>query len=151
MAIIIYWLSIKGYLAAQTGTPLKKAATGTQILSATAVQQAATTLRHCMEYDKLYLNPLLNLEAVSQHTSLPAKTISAVLNQYLNKSFNEFVNEYRVNAFIQKMQQPGAASFTMAGLANDCGFNSQATFQRTFKQVTGMPPTEYRKLAPATR
>jgi AraC-like DNA-binding protein len=150
MAAIIYWLGIKGYITAQNTAPAKKVAAAQTALPATAIQQAVTALKHCMETDAMYLNPALNLKMIAQHTGLPPKTISAVLNQHLNKSFNEFVNEYRVNTFKEKMRQPGNDNLTIAGIALNCGFNSQATFQRTFKQVTGMSPTEYRKfmLAP---
>ncbi|MEI9807657.1 MAG: helix-turn-helix domain-containing protein [Bacteroidota bacterium] len=34
---------------------------------------------------------------------------------------------------------------TIAGVAAECGFNSQATFQRTFKEITGIAPSAYRK------
>lgn len=76
--------------------------------------------------DHIYLNPDLNLHALAQHTGIPQKTISAVLNQYIKKSFNEFVNEYRVEAFKQKLQQPAMNSFTIAGIPSECGFNSKA-------------------------
>ncbi|WP_366940979.1 helix-turn-helix domain-containing protein [uncultured Chitinophaga sp.] len=33
----------------------------------------------------------------------------------------------------------------MTGIALECGFSSQATFQRIFKQYTGLTPSEYRK------
>ena len=149
LAAIIYWLGIKGYMmAAQSmNQEVKKASVQQLPLSASVVQQAIAALKHSMEVDALYLNSALNLDMVAQHTALPPKTISAVLNQHVSKSFNEFVNEYRVNAFIRKMQQPGMDNLTIAGIAFECGFNSQATFQRTFKQVTGMSPTEYRKTA----
>ncbi len=150
MAAIIYWLGIKGYMAAQmpqTPATTAKAQPTTMALTAASIQFAVESLERCMKTDRLYLNPALNLDAVAQHTGLPQKTISAVLNQHVHKSFNEFVNEYRVIAFTEKMQQPGTENLTIAGIAFDCGFNSQATFQRTFKQVTGMSPTEYRKTA----
>jgi AraC-like DNA-binding protein len=151
MAAIVYWLGIKGYMVSQNTLALvKKASSPQQALPAATVQQAIYALKCSMERDSLFLNPAVNLDVVAQHTGLPQKTISAVLNQHLHKSFNEFVNEYRICAFIEKMQQPGMDNLTIAGIALDCGFNSQATFQRTFKQVTGMPPTEYRKTLFAT-
>ena len=100
-----------------------------------------------MEEDKLYLNPNLSLHVLAQHTGLAQKNISAVLNQHLNKSFNEYVNKYRVGEFKKKILQPGLDHLTITGIAFECGFNSQATFQRTFKEFTGMSPTEFRKTA----
>jgi AraC-like DNA-binding protein len=57
------------------------------------------------------------------------------------------VNEYRVAMFKEKILLPEMNHLTIAGIAVDCGFNSQATFQRTFKEITGKSPSEFRKAA----
>lgn len=100
-----------------------------------------------MEQDELFLKPALNLNLLTHHTGISQKMISAVLNQHLHKSFNEFVNEYRVEAFKERIQRQEMKHLTIAGIALECGFNSQATFQRTFKQVTGCSPSEFKKIA----
>jgi AraC-like DNA-binding protein len=97
-----------------------------------------------MESDALYLKPELSLNLLAQYTGIPSKTISAVLNQHLNTSFNEFVNEYRVRAFKQKLCTDAVKHLTIAGIAAECGFSSQATFQRSFKQLTGLSPSEFK-------
>jgi AraC-like DNA-binding protein len=96
-----------------------------------------------MEADKLYLEPSLNLQAVSRHIAAPQKTISYILNNYLNKSFNEFVNEYRIEEVKKRLLDKRNEHLTISGIALDCGFNSQATFQRAFKHTTGVSPKEY--------
>jgi AraC-like DNA-binding protein len=65
------------------------------------------------------------------------------LNNHLNKSFNEFVNEYRIEEVKKRLVEKGNEHLTISGIALDCGFNSQATFQRAFKHVTGVSPKEY--------
>lgn len=147
MAVMVYWLGIKGYMISQTpvATAAKTQAAPQTVLPANLIQQAVTALENAMQQDKLYLNPTLNVDAVARHVQLPPKTISAVLNQHINKSFNEYINGYRINEFKERVLQPGTDNLTIAGIAQDCGFNSQATFQRTFKQVTGLSPSEYRK------
>lgn len=142
LAILIYWLGIKGYLVMKY--PQVTLKSNPAKLPAAVLDQTILVLRKAMEKDSVYLNPDLNLAMLSKYTNIPAKTISAVINQHLNKSFNEFVNEYRVEAFKQKVRQPKMDSLTFAGIASECGFNSQATFQRTFKQVTGLSPSEFK-------
>lgn len=144
MAILIYWLGIKGYLVMQAQPPAKKL--GVTIPDAESAK-VISALTKAMEQDGLYLNPALNLNLLAQHTAISQKTISAVLNQYQRKSFTEFVNEYRVNAFKQKVCTDELKHLTIAGIAAECGFNSQATFQRIFKQFTGLSPTEFKGLA----
>ena len=152
LAIIIYWLGIKGYIVSHQHTASLKKTTGSQsTLPAATIQQAISLLKKVMAEDKLYLNPNLNLNILAQYTGISQKIISAVLNQHLHKSFNEFVNEYRVETFKEKIQQPEMERLTIAGVAFECGFNSQATFQRTFKEFTGMSPSEYRRSALETQ
>nr|WP_255486927.1 helix-turn-helix domain-containing protein [Mucilaginibacter sp. SP1R1] len=81
---------------------------------------------------------------LSKHINIPAKTISALLNNHLHQSFNQWVNSYRVAAFKQRLADANSSHLTLAGIALECGFNSQATFQRIFKQFTGKVPSEYR-------
>ena len=146
MAIMIYWLGIKGYAMSQVeNIAVKKSAGVASALSSSVIEQTISSLKKAMAEEKLYLNTNLNLSMLSEHTSIAQKTISAVLNQHMNKSFYEFINEYRVECFKQKIAQPEIVNLTIAGVAFECGFSSQATFQRIFKQVTGQSPSEFRK------
>jgi len=69
--------------------------------------------------------------------------LSNLLNQHIGKSFNDFVNEYRVDEAKKRLSDASYNNFTIAAIAFDCGFNSLATFQRVFKQVTGITPSKY--------
>ncbi len=146
LAIMIYWLGIKGYARSQADNiTLKKSAAGTSALSSSVIEQTISSLKKAMADEKLYLNQNLNLNLLAEHTGISQKTISFVLNQHVHKSFNEFINEYRVECFKQKIAQPELDNLTIAGIALECGFSSQATFQRIFKQSTGQSPSEFRK------
>lgn len=148
LAIMIYWLGIKGFVISQVDNiALKKSTPVSNPLSPAIIQQTISSLKKAMNDDKLFLNPSLNLNMLAEHTAITQKTISAVLNQHLNKSFTEFINEYRVECFKQKLLQPEMENFTIAGVALECGFSSPATFQRMFKQITGMSPSEFRNTA----
>jgi len=117
------------------------------VLSEETIRHTTLSLVNAMEEDKVYLDPGLNLSELAGHTGLPAKTISAVLNQHIHKSFNEFVNEYRIQAVKEKIGQPQLDHLTIVGIAFECGFHSQATFQRVFKEMTGESPSAFRKSA----
>jgi AraC-like DNA-binding protein len=149
MVFLIYWLGLKGLLMIpqtelvvlpQQEPPARIAPVA---LSSEIITATVPVLLKAMEDDQLYLDPNLNLALLVQHTGIPQKTISAVLNQHLNKSFNEFVNEYRIAYFKLKILDPRQDNLTILGVAFDAGFNSQATFQRAFKNVVGMSPREF--------
>lgn len=146
LAVIIYWLGIKGYLVShQQDVAVKRTANTLSSLSVESIEQTTLLLKKAMQDDKLYLNPNCNLTILSQHSGIAQKVISAVLNQHEHKSFSEFINGYRVAACKERILQPENNHLTIAGIALECGFNSQATFQRTFKELTGMAPSEFRK------
>ncbi|MET6996966.1 helix-turn-helix domain-containing protein [Chitinophaga defluvii] len=152
MVVLIYWLGMKGYLMIpqmelmsllRQEVKAQKAAPAPMALPEDTIAETVPVLIKAMEEDRLYLDPNLNLALLVQHTGIPQKTISAVLNQHLNKSFNEFVNAYRIGYFKQKICDPRQEHLTILGVAYDSGFNSQATFQRAFKNEMGVSPREY--------
>lgn len=137
LTVLSYWLGIRGYLQSQI-VPVPGAA-----LPEAVVRKTAGVLLRVMEEDRLYRNPDLSLSFLAEQTGIPPKTLSAVLNQHLHKSFSEFVNEYRVREVQERLLKGGARERTIAGLAYECGFNSLPTFQRAFKSVSGVSPKEY--------
>jgi AraC-like DNA-binding protein len=144
MTILIYILGIKGYLMAFSPTgsanpPARKS----QHLNDLQIKEVVDRLKKAMEEEKLWMDPALNLSVLSNHTGIPAKTISAVLNQYLVKSFNDFINAYRIAAIKVRLLSSSDKNLTIAGLAYECGFNSQPTFQRAFKSEMGESPSEF--------
>ncbi len=102
-----------------------------------------------MRDEQLYLNPMLKIEDLATRLGLPEKAASNLLNQHLEKSFSDFVNAYRVNEARLKLADPALANFTIAAIAFECGFNSLATFQRCFKQITGITPSAYQNTCKA--
>ena len=72
-----------------------------------------------------------------------AHALSFVFNQWLNKSYYDYVNEYRVNAFKKLVEEEGADKYTLTAMSQKCGFSSRASFFRHFKAVTGSTPTEW--------
>ncbi|MCX6214667.1 helix-turn-helix transcriptional regulator [Spirosoma sp.] len=142
IAVLIYWLGLKGYIHTRQ-SPIAAPKVSATSIPDEAVRKAIDLLTQAMQTNKLYLDPELTVEKVARHVQLPPKTVSFVMNQHLGKSFNAFVNEYRIEAVKQQLISPVSQHLTLTGIAFECGFNSQATFQRAFKQLTGISPGEY--------
>lgn len=143
LAILIYWIGFKGYFHTQKSFIQNGSKITNKILPEETATETIQLLNKAMLMDQLYLDPELTVEKVSRHISIPAKTISAVLNQHLQKSFNSFVNSYRVIEVKKRLLDPVNQSSTLVGIAFDCGFNSQATFQRAFRSETDQSPKEF--------
>jgi len=148
LAVLVYWLGLKGYIINYSiASGIKGEKTGKPLLPSAAMHATAALLMKSMEHDKQFLNPSLNLDCLSEYIGVAPKTISKVINQHFGKNFNDFVNDFRVAEFKRRILDHNLAHLTINGIAADCGFNSPATFQRAFKQSTGMSPTDFRKSA----
>ncbi len=98
-----------------------------------------------MEDQKVYLNPELNLSDLAEQANMSRAQLSEIINSGFNKNFNDFVNMYRVDAFKAMIKANKHKQLSLLGIAQDCGFNSKATFNRVFKKLTNHSPTEYLK------
>ncbi|HRG07530.1 MAG TPA: helix-turn-helix domain-containing protein [Cyclobacteriaceae bacterium] len=138
MVFMVYWLGVNGLLTRQV------VARSTSVkIDNTVVANVIEKLESAMVNDQLYLNPTLNVSELARHINQSSKVVSAVINQQLGKSYNEFVNQYRIEEVKKRLLSNTDSHLTISGIALECGFNSQATFQRVFKQMTGQAPTEF--------
>lgn len=143
IAILIYWLGLRGYLRNRLERESVQTKPASTELPPELIAQVVVALTKAMETDQLFLDPELTVDKVSKHLQVSPKLISAVLNQQLQTNFNSFVNRYRVEAVKTRLTTSASEHLTLTGIAFDCGFNSQATFQRVFKQMTAFSPKEY--------
>jgi AraC-like DNA-binding protein len=97
-----------------------------------------------MENEKLYLDPELHITSVAIHMKMHTHQLSKLINIKLQKNFFEFVNEYRVKEFKKLVANPRNKHISLLGLAMDAGFNSKASFNRIFKNSTGLTPSEFK-------
>jgi AraC-like DNA-binding protein len=96
-----------------------------------------------IQSQRLYENPELSLTDVARKLQTNTSIISKTINQGFDMNFNDFINNYRIEA-VKKMFANGEhKKSTLLGIAYDCGFNSKATFNRAFKKNTNLSPKEY--------
>lgn len=145
--VFVYWLGMATYRRQgkipEVDIPAYTAKQAKAYFSETDAGHYLEQLTRLMETDRIYLNPLLKVDDVANKLSVPEKTISSLLNQRLGKNFNDMVNSYRVEEAMKRLADPAYKNLTIAGIAFDCGFNSLPTFQRAFKQHTGLTPSQY--------
>ena len=92
---------------------------------------------------KAYEDEELSLTEVAKQLKTNPSVISKVINQGFQLNFNDFVNNYRIEAVKEKLKAGEQKTQTIVGIAYDCGFKSKATFNRAFKKATGVSPKEW--------
>ncbi|GAB3202159.1 AraC-like DNA-binding protein [Pontibacter aydingkolensis] len=143
--LFIYWLGITGFYRIKVVQVESQKRTNAYFegIDNEVVEKCEKALSKAMETDKLYLDPELTVGKLADHINISSKTISAVLNQHLQKGFSEYVNDYRVAEVKRRLARHETKTLTIAGIALDSGFNSMATFQRVFKASENITPKEF--------
>ena len=98
-----------------------------------------------LEQNELYKDPELTLDALARHLGLTPNVVSLTINAGLRQSFSDLVNGYRLAEVKRRLLTPDARRLTVLALALEAGFNSKTTFNRVFKEKTGLTPKEYQK------
>jgi YesN/AraC family two-component response regulator len=89
-----------------------------------------------------FKNSELTLDILAQKIHVNRNSLSHAINAVTGKNFNSFVNEYRIKEalrIISKTPNP-----YMEELYAQVGFRSRTSFYRTFKQITGLSPREFK-------
>ena len=96
-----------------------------------------------LQNEKVYEDPELSLTQMAKQLKTNPSILSKTINQGFQLNFNDFINNYRIDAVKEKLKAGEQKTQTLLGIAYDCGFNSKATFNRAFKKVTGTSPKEW--------
>lgn len=105
----------------------------------------ANKLKNLMHSEELYLESELDLPALSKKVDVSVHKLSQVLNEYLNKNFFDFVNEYRIHKVKELLSDPANNRYKIISLAYDSGFNSKSTFYTLFRKYEGITPAQFRQ------
>lgn len=98
-----------------------------------------------MESDRLYLTSDLKLKDIAEMSGISTNHASQIINEKLGKNFFDFVNTYRVQEAQKMLADDQFSHLTLLAIAFDAGFSSKSSFNKIFKDHTGMTPSEYRR------
>ncbi|MEM1386701.1 MAG: helix-turn-helix transcriptional regulator [Pseudomonadota bacterium] len=118
-------------------------------LAAEHADRIARKLTAAMRDDTLYRDANLSLTKLAQHINASPNYVSQTLNEHVNRSFFDFVNEWRINeAKKLLLENP---EDTILAITYEVGFNSRSAFYTAFKKETGITPSQYRRHEGATQ
>ena len=98
-------------------------------------------ITHLMETQHLYLNPDLKVADVADALSVHSNAVSACINAQQGCSFNQFVNNYRLQQAKKLLCQ--TPDMKISAVSLESGFANERTFFRAFKADTGLTPKEW--------
>ena len=107
------------------------------------MKQFKDKLESYMENHKPYTNPHLSINDLAGKLKMQPHVLSRVINESYEKNFFYFINEYRINEFKRKLEDPEYKKYKLLSIAFEVGFNSKSAFNRSFKKLTNYSPSEY--------
>jgi AraC-like DNA-binding protein len=158
--VIIYYLSIQGYHQYQPKNlnfkvepyaqlpeviPADPQDTGVRKdkLSPDELEYWKEQIALVLQKEQLFLQPDITLSALARRLDTNTSLVSYVINTAFEKNFNDFINEFRVQVFLQRVKEAAFSHYSLLSLAYDCGFNSKSTFNRAVKKITGQQPSDF--------
>lgn len=76
------------------------------------------------------------------------KYVSQVINEHYGCNFNAFLNKYRIKEACMRLNdKEHYGNFTIESIGNSVGFKAMSSFVSSFKNFTGLTPSQYQKLS----
>ena len=97
----------------------------------------------CFEEKKLYRDPNLTISKLAETLGTNTNYIYQAIQQNKQMNFNTFVNQYRVNMVKTLIADGWDKKYTIQHIYTFAGFQHQTTFNKVFKSLEGMNPSDY--------
>lgn len=94
------------------------------------------------DYIDAHYREEIRMETLATMVGMTPNALSRFFKQRTNRSISSYINEVRIGQATQLLIENTMA---INEVSYKCGFNTLSNFNRTFKSVKGMSPTEFRE------
>jgi AraC-like DNA-binding protein len=113
-----------------------------------ADRQWLDKLTSAMEDEFYYRQVDLTIKSLSEYLTIPEHQLRRLINQQLGyRNFNDYLNRYRVRDAAQRLSDPKLVRLPILTIAIESGYASLTTFNKAFKTLITMTPSEFRKIS----
>ncbi|QHO73237.1 AraC family transcriptional regulator [Bradyrhizobium sp. CCBAU 051011] len=117
------------------------------VVGSGADQKLIDALMRLMSDERIYRHDNVTIGTLATKLGIPEYRLRRLINQRLGyRNFNVFLNEHRIAEAKAALADPNQVEVPVITIAMDAGFQSLGPFNRAFKAITGVTPTEYRRL-----
>lgn len=101
-------------------------------------------LNRYMTDERPYRNPALDRKELAKALQVGERILANSIREKNGQTVLEYITMFRLENARHLLASE--ESFTIKDIAEQCGFGTLRTFQRSFKEKYGMPPTRYREI-----
>jgi AraC-like DNA-binding protein len=106
----------------------------------------AKKLENFMILEKAFLNEDISAPKISEELNIPYHHLSLTINIEFEQNFFNYVNGYRIRYAEELLKDPEKNEESILMIAFTSGFQSKSSFNKAFKALNNMTPSEYRKV-----
>ena len=99
-------------------------------------------IQKVIQYITTHPEENVHVSSLAKETGISAAYMGSLFRQQTGKTIRNYANEMKIRKAIQLFSYP---EMTISEIAYQCGFDDLFYFSKVFKQVSGLPPREYRK------
>lgn len=101
-----------------------------------------------LKQEKLYARPGLTIGELAERLSIQEYRLRRVINKQLGyRNFNQFLNEFRIEEACRRLALPLEQREPIANIAFDVGYSALSSFNKAFKDLHHVTPTQFRDAA----
>lgn len=115
----------------------------TSPLTSEQMESYQDALLDLMKREQPHLDASLKISDLAARLDIPSHHLSQVLNEGMNTNYYDFVNSFRVEAAKRRLKDENYRHYSILAIGLECGFTNKTTFNRTFKKMAGMTPSEF--------
>lgn len=98
--------------------------------------------------EKLYARPGLTIGELAERLCIQEYRLRRLINKQLSyRNFNQFLNEFRIQEACKRLATTNDHREQIANIAFDVGYSALSSFNKAFKDLMKVTPTQYRDAA----
>lgn len=99
-------------------------------------------MENAIQFIKENYNKDLNMAVVSNHISMNYSLFSYTFKHYTGTNFVNYLKDIRISASKKLLRE---TNMKISDIAKEVGYDHEKHFMKTFKTLTGLTPSQYRK------
>lgn len=109
----------------------------------------ARKLEEYMIEKQAFTNENISVKSIAEELKIKSHHLSMTINIEFGKNFYNYINEHRIRYAETLLKDPKITD-SILEVAFNSGFQSKTSFNKSFKTITGMTPTQFRKQQPSS-
>jgi len=96
------------------------------------------------EISEIYLDSTFNINKLAKQLNTNTSYLSSIVNEKKGKTYKQYIAELRMNYLLNLINKESKyRKYTVEALGNKIGYTNASSFSRSFKNFTGLSPSEY--------